>query len=422
MKKLALLCSLFSTFIYADENLGDGYQTIIPCFRFNVSTPDTQTGKFEYALLSNGKVKQKGKIVTTDDKANYIQWCDNELSHVQRQGSLHNIANKYTLVINGIVFKNLIVGTSISLDDHIENSTYDNKDYTCAWYSQSGFDCVLDHKDDTLKRSVSIKYNDILASNNTKFIQAQYGTGQKIRGFSNPPSDPLDGDYLTYNHNEDATNFALSIFRKSWLISDLIIPRSISNYHPLNTRNLKLEDTTPAMQYTKIIYDDNDVSSQAIIDYNFKAGPKQYFSGFCSGIGVINDVIYAACRNNINTEVKYNNRADRFNGDLRQYHTSLSYKTACVMSDYDYSGHKTKVALLKNDSNGALRCVLYNSDFPQGEYLNSCPGINYDPTHRTLTTDCYDNNQKLTHHITKLGVMGSQTPRYKNVNGSLVAY
>lgn len=425
MKKILLLFILPISYSFAsgthDIDLGDGYQTIIPCFRFNVKTPNGVTGKFEYALLSNNEIIQKGNISTNDDKANYIQWCDNKLTHVQKKGALHNISNKYTLVINGIQFRNLIVGSKISINNAVRKSNFGNGYFICHNVSQSGSDCRLDPKDDSLDYPISIKYNDILAIDNSKVTQVQYGTGVAVKN-SDGLFDPRRGSFLTFQHSDRNTDYSFSIFRKLWTVSDLIIPTSISNYHPLNTRNLKLEATIGTMDYTKELYDDNDYNSQGMIDYNFKQDPVRYFAGFCSGVGVIDGVIYASCRNNIDIYGPYSTIPTQFLNMINQFPTSLSYMTACNTVDYDFNGHKIKVALLNNDSNGALKCVSYKADFPQGEYLNSCPGINYDPDNRILTTECYDNNTKLVHHVAKLGSIGQNTPRYKNVNGILVAY
>lgn len=402
MKKyiLGILFVITCITAYA-EDLGDGYQTIIPCFKFNVITPNGEIGKFEYVVLSKSSLIKKGTIYTADKNSTAIQWCDNGLSHVQKNMSLHDVSNKYTVAINGISFRNLKIATAIDISDHISISEFNGGNT------------------DTLSRAISVKYNDILQSSNNKFTQSQFGTGieikKRIGSFLDCDSwnSPSDGDCLTYQHSDHRTQvLGKAIFRKSWLISNLTVPLSISNYHPLNTRNFKIESTTGALDYEKSVYDENDIDTQAMINFNLKTDQDKYFSGYYSGIGVINGVMYGT----------YVIRSIFGIPEIHTLPSSLSYKTACVTSDYDYEDHKTKVALLENDSNGALRCVLYKPDFPQGEYLNSCPGINYDPINRTLTTDCYDNNQKLTHHITKLGVIGSQTPRYKNVNGSLVAY
>lgn len=413
----------------------DGYHTHIPCFRFNLKTSAGVPNKFNYMLSEAKDNKQllKGTIISDSKESSIIQWCDKDLSHVQKLGNL-NFHDAYKLTIDGIKYNGLNVGTTIVITSStLANSFVNHYDIIRSPYMDDVF--YMGGKDVHVGETIDIRYNDILKLDNPKFEHTQFGTRFKYDSrysecvTQGNVANPSCGDKMTYISSDPQSFWGVSLFRKTWLIADIVIPTSISNYHSINNRNLKLSDEAKDFDYAYNLYDKDDHDTDDLIKTNMYYGDPQtwklhnlgknlttYFAGFCSGIGVIDGVVYAACRHERNTS-DISNTYPKF--VIQQTPTYISYKTAC---NQDKSILGQTSSLLINDDNGSLRCISYKSDFPHGEYLNSCPGINYDPTNRTLTTDCYDNNKKLVNHVIELGVMGTQTPHYKNVNGSLVAY
>ncbi|MDD3267584.1 MAG: hypothetical protein PHC75_10450 [Burkholderiales bacterium] len=423
MKKILLtILSCTATYsAYASSYSVDGYHTQIPCFRFAVKAPSGVDTKFDYVLdNAKGERLQSGQITANKANSNIIQWCDNDLSHVQKKGDL-TFDSKYVLTFSGIKYKEFTLGTSIQINLSTTASSFINN---YSIYSMSASPVSVHDKTVHVGEVANIQYNDILKIENTSFQHAQFGSKMPFSPYACSGGDPACGDIMNYKHSDSRTWWGFSLFRKTWLISDIVLPENISAYHTLNSSNLKIKDEAHNFDYVYNVYDNNDQDTDDIIQFNIRhdlSDPnhvahnlRTYFSGFCSGIGVVNGVLYATCRTDNDltpTSLIYPENL------IRQSPTYLSYKTACSM----FTENDIKGALIKT-KNGILQCDSYRSDFPQGEYLKSCTGINYEPNNRKLITDCYDDSGHIKHSTTNLGVLGITTPHYKNVNGSLVAY
>lgn len=437
MKKilgLIVLSNLICNFAYATgEYVEDGYHSQIPCFRFVVKSPSGQETPFNYKLIqaSSGKKIQFGKVVANKYKENIIQWCDNDLSHVQKLGNF-NFNSNYKLVIDGIKFKNYSIGTSIAINSATTQSSFVNR---YSVYHTSSLDLVtMTGKDVHVGENVDIHYSDILQIDNASFEHEQFGTNQAFDTFPVcSVADPVCGDSMNYKSTDTRTWWGFSLFRKTFLHADLIIPENISSYHSINTRNLKIQDEAKDFDHgtNHIGYDNDDKDTNKLIELNINYNHKNsdyrannlrsLFSGFCSGIGVIDGVVYATCRTD--TEISPTSNLYPLNV-TQQIPTYLSYKTACAQYEEVYPENPSSniTSSLLRTSNGILQCINYKQDFPQGEYLKTCTGVNYKPDSHELITDCYDNNGAIKHSVRDTGSTSVTTQHYKNVNGELVAY